>query len=55
VRTGIEVSVLAAGWLLGGTVGVGALLYAASIGPLVHRTLPRPVLRPQPNHGMMLV
>ncbi len=41
VRTGIEVSVLAAGWLLGGTVGVGTVLYALSIGPLVHVTLPR--------------
>lgn len=47
VRTGIEVSVLAAGWLLGGTVGVGTLLYAASIGPLVHHTLPRLALRPR--------
>jgi uncharacterized membrane protein YczE len=33
--------VLAAGWLLGGTVGVGTLLYALSIGPLVHLLLPR--------------
>lgn len=33
-RTGIELTVLAAGWLLGGTVGVGTVLYAASIGPL---------------------
>jgi len=47
VRTGIEVSVLTAGWLLGGTVGVGTLLYAASIGPLVHHTLPLLVLRPR--------
>jgi uncharacterized membrane protein YczE len=41
VRTGIEVSVLAAGWLLGGTVGVGTVVYALSIGPLVHYLLPR--------------
>ncbi|MBA3432424.1 MAG: hypothetical protein H0U16_13235 [Actinobacteria bacterium] len=41
VRTAIEVSVLAAGWLLGGTVGVGTLLYAFSIGPLVHVLLPK--------------
>ena len=33
-RTGIEVAVLAAGWLLGGTVGVGTVLFAAAIGPL---------------------
>lgn len=41
VRTGIEATVLAAGWLLGGTVGVGTVLYAVSIGPLVHLLLPR--------------
>jgi uncharacterized membrane protein YczE len=41
VRTWIEVSVLVAGWLLGGTVGVGTVLYAVSIGPLVHYLLPR--------------
>jgi uncharacterized membrane protein YczE len=34
VRTGIEVTVLAAGWLLGGTVGLGTVLYALAIGPL---------------------
>lgn len=40
VRTGIELTVLAAGWLLGGTVGVGTLLYAVAIGPLAHVFLP---------------
>lgn len=40
VRTTIEVSVLAAGWLLGGTVGIGTLLYAFTIGPVVHVLLP---------------
>ena len=40
-RSAIELSVLAAGWLLGGTVGVGTLVYALSIGPLVHVLLPR--------------
>jgi uncharacterized membrane protein YczE len=34
VRTGIEVTVLAIGFVLGGTVGVATLLYAVSIGPL---------------------
>ncbi|GAA4621040.1 YczE/YyaS/YitT family protein [Saccharopolyspora hordei] len=34
VRTTIEVVVLAGGWVLGGTVGVGTALYAAAIGPL---------------------
>jgi len=41
VRTSIEVAVLGAGWLLGGTVGIGTVLYALSIGPLVHFLLPR--------------
>lgn len=40
VRTAIEVAVLVTGWLLGGTVGIGTLAYAAAIGPLVHRLLP---------------
>jgi uncharacterized membrane protein YczE len=35
IRTGIEVTVLVVGWLLGGTVGVGTLLYALGIGPLI--------------------
>jgi len=34
VRTGIELSVLVIGWLMGGTVGVGTVLYALSIGHL---------------------
>jgi hypothetical protein len=40
VRTGIEALVVAAGWALGGTLGVGTVLYAIAIGPLVHRMLP---------------
>jgi uncharacterized membrane protein YczE len=40
VRTSIELTVLAAGWLLGGTVGVGTVVYALGIGPLVHLLLP---------------
>lgn len=40
VRTTIEVTVLAVGWLLGGTVGVGTVLYAVSIGPLAHVFIP---------------
>lgn len=39
-RTGIEVVVLAAGWLLGGSIGVGTVLYAVAIGPLVQLLLP---------------
>ena len=40
VRTTIEVTVLALGWLLGGTVGIGTLLYAVAIGPLTHVFIP---------------
>ncbi|MCU1490211.1 MAG: hypothetical protein JWM85_1616 [Acidimicrobiaceae bacterium] len=40
VRTGIELSVLTAGWLLGGNVGVGTLAYALAIGPLAHIFIP---------------
>jgi hypothetical protein len=46
VRTSIELSALATGWLLGGTVGIGTVLYAISIGPLVHLLLPRLTIRP---------
>jgi uncharacterized membrane protein YczE len=40
VRTTIEGTVLVTGFLLGGTVGVGTLLYAIAIGPLTHLTIP---------------
>ncbi len=47
VRTAIEATVLTAGWLLGGTVGVGTVVYAFGIGPLVQlllRVTPRRLL-----------
>lgn len=40
VRTAIELTMLAAGWLLGGTVGVGTVVYALGIGPLAHIFIP---------------
>lgn len=40
IRTRIELTVLGIGWLLGGTVGVGTVLYAIAIGPIVHRMMP---------------
>jgi len=40
VRTAIEVSVLSIGWLLGGNVGIGTLLFALLIGPMVGLTVP---------------
>ena len=62
VRTGIELTVLAVGWLLGGTVGVGTVAYALAIGPLTQAFLPWCVVRqstsglevgqrPRPHHG----
>lgn len=47
VRTSLEVSVLAAGWVLGGTVGLGTVLYALAIGPIVHALLPRLTVTPK--------
>lgn len=38
-RAVIETTVLAIGWLLGGVVGIGTLLFAALIGPCVHIVL----------------
>ena len=46
VRTTIELTVLAVGWLIGGTVGVGTVLYALTIGPLVQLTLGWFTIRP---------
>lgn len=40
VRTSIEVTVLLTGWLLGGTVGVGTVVFALAIGPLAQVFLP---------------
>lgn len=39
-RLGVEATVLVAGWLLGGSVGLGTVLFAVGIGPLVHVALP---------------
>jgi uncharacterized membrane protein YczE len=40
VRTSIEVTVLVVGWLMGGVVGLGTVVYAVLIGPLVQLFLP---------------
>ena len=45
VRTAIEVTVLAIGFALGGQVGLGTVLYALAIGPLVQKMLPWVVVR----------
>ncbi len=40
-RAGIEIVALIAGWLLGGTVGIGTLVFAFGMGPLVQFFLKR--------------
>lgn len=39
-RASVEVTVLAIGWILGGTVGFGTVAFAVLIGPLVHVAMP---------------
>ena len=41
VRTGIELAALAVGWALGGTVGIGTVLFAVTVGPNVQFWLSR--------------
>jgi uncharacterized membrane protein YczE len=41
VRTGIELTALVTGFLLGGSVGIGTVVFAVTVGPIVHVTLPR--------------
>ena len=40
VRTTLEATVLVFGWVLGGTVGVGTVIYLLAIGPLAHTLVP---------------
>lgn len=49
VRTFIEVTVLGAGWLLGGTVGVGTVLFSLGVGPVVQFFLVRLTMDPLPE------
>lgn len=60
VRTGIELAVLLLGWVLGGTVGVGTVAYALSIGPIAHVTIPaftigraKPVVPPDAHSSIV--
>ncbi|MFN2555619.1 MAG: YitT family protein [Nitriliruptorales bacterium] len=48
VRTGLEVGALAVGWALGGTVGVGTLLVALTLGHIIQPVLEKAVPRPPP-------
>ncbi len=49
-RTVIEVVVVITGFLLGGTVGVGTLVFALAIGPLAHVFLPLLSMRERVEH-----
>jgi len=49
VRTGLEVVVVLLGLALGGVLGVGTVLYALAIGPLVQPLLPLLDRRPAPG------
>lgn len=51
VRTGIEVSVLALGLVLGGTAGIGTVLFALGIGPLTQLMLPGLIVEPLSPRG----
>jgi uncharacterized membrane protein YczE len=51
VRTTIEGTVLVTGFLLGGDVGVGTLLYATAIGPITHLTIPALAIDRRPKAG----
>lgn len=51
-RTAIEIGALVSGWALGGTVGVGTILFALSIGPLVHLSLERLTVPLEPPPGV---
>ena len=48
-RTAIEVVVVIAGWLLGGNVGLGTLVFALAIGPLCQFFIPRLSVRMPPR------
>ncbi len=52
VRTCIEASAVAVGWVLGGTVGAGSLLFAVLVGPAVAtglRVMRAPAAAPSPT------
>ncbi|MFF9283906.1 membrane protein YczE [Streptomyces griseosporeus] len=54
IRTGVEVTVVVTGFLLGGTVGVGTLLYAVSIGPLAQFFLRVFAVPPAPERSTVV-
>ncbi|MFE5818727.1 YitT family protein [Streptomyces sp. NPDC056479] len=54
MRTAVEIAVVVTGFALGGTVGVGTVLYAVSIGPLAQLFL-RVFAVPQASDGSTVV
>ncbi|WP_404198800.1 membrane protein YczE [Streptomyces tauricus] len=55
VRTTLEVAVVVTGFVLGGTVGAGTVLYAVSIGPLTQLFLRVFAVPPSSPHGSTAV
>jgi uncharacterized membrane protein YczE len=53
VRTCIELTVLLTGWLLGGTVGIGTVVYALCIGPIAHVFIPLLAIKPPSVRSQM--
>jgi uncharacterized membrane protein YczE len=51
-RTSIELTVLALGVLLGGSIGIGTAAFALGIGPLVQWFLPRLTMKPRRLSGL---
>ncbi|CAL9368654.1 hypothetical protein SUDANB58_00803 [Streptomyces sp. enrichment culture] len=54
VRTAVEITVVATGFALGGSAGVGTLLYAVSIGPLAQVFLRVFAVPPAPGGGTVV-
>lgn len=52
IRTAIELSVVVAGFLLGGNLNVGTVIFVLTIGPIVHVLLPKLIVGgPVVDHG----
>ena len=51
VRAVIEIGALVVGWILGGTVGVGTVIFALAMGPLVHFFMEKLSLHPVPDRA----
>jgi uncharacterized membrane protein YczE len=54
VRTAIELSVLATGVALGGTLGIGTVIYALAIGPLAQAFVPRLTVPEAPGAAQLV-